>query len=381
MIQICGIVGVITKKDTDTQHLLSDLFRHAKENRHRGEDDGIGIVDLISEKTNRSIFTFKELETGKVSSEKIKVLKKKERKKDSKILKQKLDELRNTINNTKSKALILHHRKSSIGAVKLCNTHPFKVSTSVSYMHNGSIDGIYPLRNYLQYTLGYEFKSFTDSEVVSKIFEELIHSKDEDLKTPKMKYDRLIDIFWFLGELVRIDLNKKELMIIKDNTRSLYLYEYDDFFTIISEPIQELNTFNNCIRLSKGIFTISQTGFKKKYGEVKIVTKELMYFLRCSMPNLDDTKCDLCKDEKWVKRFTGNYDSSIDCCPDCYLDGSFKQEVDKRIKEKKKDEEEDKHEGINSIIEGSSVYLPEQCGLSRKDYKDLISYNPPFTGS
>ena len=300
MIKICGIVGVITKKGKSQKHKLSEIFQYAVTNKHRGEDDGFGIMDIENEKIRKSTFTFDEINDEELSDDRKKELKKK---KEIKQTESKLKELKKYMDGVESKALLIHHRKSSFGSVRLCNTHPFRISKQTYYMHNGSIDGIYPLRNYLEYIGGCKFKSYTDSEVISTVFEGFWKSKDKEFKSYKSKLDMLSKIFWGFGVIIRVDTKKKGITIISDGARSLYLYDYKDFFLLISEPISSLNGFNQCLKLEEGIFSLNENGFKKRNGKVMIITKELNEFLDSGRQESHAIKCEFCDDFKYTQRF------------------------------------------------------------------------------
>ena len=144
-------------------------------------------------------------------------------------------------------------------------------------------------------------------------------------------------------------MKDKGMTIIKDDSRSLYLYNYDDFFLLISEPLRDLNGFNQCLKLEKGIFSLDENGFKKRNGKLRIITRELNEFLNSDRQESILIKCEFCDDTKYTQRFQGEeaeYGTILDCCINCFLDGSYNKEIEKRKKQNKSDKDNNKNNDI-----------------------------------
>ena len=344
---MCGIIAIITKSGKEIQHTIQHGLAIAKENKHRGDKDGIGVIDVINKKIYKTILSIDELYDGEPAYQRRNELKNYEQVKK---MEESLKKWTNNILPIQSKFLVLHHRKASVGITNISNTHPFKIDRGIYYVHNGSVDGIYSLRNYLEVMEGFNFKSWTDSEVVASLFERFLRDRTLNFKDITTK---LSEIFWSYGVLIRVDLMKKELLIVMDSVRTLFLYEFNDFMVIMSEPIMVdafNEKFNNLYMFDEGIYRIDEeSGITKIMGKITHQTKKAKKFLEHKTSNF--RTCDCCKE---ADKKTKTFDIQIkakkkkkkwdtirilqkDCCFLCFLNGSF----DKLVKETLKGESDD----------------------------------------
>ena len=110
---MCGIVVSIMKKDVDNKAPLKDVFGLAKMNRHRGENDGFGYIDLDQEnmktpkhnaRIKKTVVTFKEFEEDCLDEERLGKFK---HKKNKKLLRQSFEQMKDSIESLKSNASIV----------------------------------------------------------------------------------------------------------------------------------------------------------------------------------------------------------------------------------------------------------------------------------
>jgi len=292
------------------------LFNIARINKHRGEEDGFGYVDLTNNKVTKTILHLDEVEDIKLDTDR-------KDKKDILKLNKRIIVINKELKE-ETEFMLFHHRKASAGGVHIDNTHPLKIKENVSYCQNGTVYSYWALRSYLRAFNNVKYSSTTDTEVVGKLIENLI-----DKKIPLKKIFKVItEIFDEIGVVIRIDKKKKELLIFKDEERSLYLYDTIHGFYLISEPIFELKKFNKCYRLDKGIYKLNEKGFRKIAGKKpKDVTEKLLEHL------FKETKafaCDECKSKAKTVRIKDNDDYCLVC-----LTGD--KDLEKEGKKKKKE--------------------------------------------
>jgi len=314
--------GIIIYKGKELK--VKTIFDIANKNKHRGEDDGFGYIDLTNNIIKRTILTFDEIDKSDLDSTKRKDTKENTKK----ALKKQIEELKKEFEKDTS-FMLFHHRKASSGGVHIENVHPFTVNRNILYCQNGTLLDYWLLRNYLKIMNNFKFNSTTDTEMAGKIIE-MILKKENDLKKA---YKLINDILCYYGVIVRIDKKNKHITIFKDAGRSLYVYILEDNgYLFLSEPIFEIKNFKKCYLIEEGIITADEKEFKLIEGKKKDVTKKLKEYLEkgCGEFTCDSAKCD----SKNTIRFKGF--TCKDYCLHCLLslDEKDLEGVSKKIKEK-----------------------------------------------
>jgi glucosamine 6-phosphate synthetase-like amidotransferase/phosphosugar isomerase protein len=269
--------------------------------KDRGKEDGFGYIDITNNIVHKTTLSLDEINNSEISMARIGL-----KEKDKKNITLALNNLKLDMNKH-TEFIAMHNRKASCGKVNTQNTHPFKISKDIFYMHNGTFDGYELIKNYAIIMEGAKFSSNTDSEFLAWLVESEIK---KGIKLDKI-FDKINAIFTSgFGVLVRIDKKNKQMIIFKDVDRTLYLYKSDDSNLLISEPINSLTIFNKCIRLDKGIIVIQD----KEINHVLCVSKDITNKLRESFKlEARNYKCDNCKNENNTRNVGANKDYCLAC--------------------------------------------------------------------
>lgn len=324
---MCGIVGFVSKGDKQIN--ADALINFAYENKHRGEKDGVGIIDVENKKNFKTLLTLEEMKDLKLSDDRDKIKNKKSYEKTLESFKK--------YSERKSNFVILHHRKASVGNIKIRNTHPFKITESIYYIHNGTLYESEVLKKFIESNGDFKFKSCTDSEVLSWCCEKRLGDK----KSIKKIYDYLSDVFYCWGVLIRVNTAKKSMLVFKDSVRDLYVCENEDGLFLISEPVEGVEKYDKISKLMYGNFSITENGILKiGKGEIKDVTDKIKKFYSHT---INDIRCDCCENgkEKTIKvkyetKFK-NMRCTWDYCVNCFINDLTPTSV---RKEQKKQEED-----------------------------------------
>jgi glucosamine 6-phosphate synthetase-like amidotransferase/phosphosugar isomerase protein len=288
--------GITIYKGAPTE--ISNIWKSMLEIKHRGEDDGFGFVDITNKNIVRSVLKLSEVKENKLEDRKFK-------KKTMNILRDRLKTIRTNL-KVNTEFFALHNRKASFGNVATNNTHPFKMNKGVYYLHNGNVEGISLLKQYLKMECGNSFKSETDSEFLGWYVEQKLASGSSELEIFKMLDDLCVYGF---GVLVRIDLLNNDITIFKDTDRTLYAYTTDTSYLLISEPITTLKNYNKCYRLDKGIIKLTNV-----LNLTKCICADVTEKLNFAISKEScDYSCDNCKSKAKTKRLWDNKDYCLVC--------------------------------------------------------------------
>ncbi len=325
---MCGIIGIIPKKEKIKEPLNTlDVIKFSLSNKHRGESDGFGMISSDDGDLYKNTWKLTEIE--EFLNTDVDDISNKKRKK----FKKKFEGL--TLENEDIlKPLLFHHRKATCGKVELKNCHPFKIKNknkNIFYLHNGSLsEKIGLMKNFFTEDENGEFDTDLDSELLAFLAERKI-KKNIKKRGEKNKFKGLLkyleEICHDVGVLIRVDYTSNSIIIIKDESRSLYCYETDEYFILISEPIPQIDKFKNIKMLKYGIFSLSKKGIEiiNEKGLLKDCTEKLNTYHNFKK-DFGMMMCDSCKSRKVLKR---KNDCFEDYCLDCFLND--------RVKEKKEE--------------------------------------------
>lgn len=288
---MCGIIIYKGEK-----RAINGLFEIATINKHRGDDDGFGYYDFTNKKLVKTMLEFDEVTSNKISS-----TRKDEVEKE---LKKRLPVVIAGL-EAKTNFIAFHHRKASVGSAKYKNTHPMEVKRGVVYMQNGTVKGGDLLKRYLEIYDHIKFKNDTDTELVANFTEKTLDSFGYT-----ETFNKITKLFKEIGVLVRIDKDKKEVIVLKDKSRTLYLYQSKKNILLISEPLFELKKFDKCFRLDYGIFKLSEDGFVLIGGVMEDVTEKISKYLEMKSGTI---KCDGCDAGSPTIRVGDNKDYCLSC--------------------------------------------------------------------
>lgn len=338
---MCGIIGVFSDSSIHG-FSFKQFLSYAHSNKHRGEDDGLGFIDLTDGDYFKTTLTLDELFLNKI--------KKKDKKKIelSQRLKAKWDAPDRYYPNA-----IFHHRKASFGNVEIRNTHPIKYNGHL-YMHNGSLCYPHPLQNYLSIFKQIKWKTDTDTELLAHLTDDLIKRNGQKKNTLKNTYWNLLGIANPFGVIIRYNPVTKNTIIFKDSSRTLYLITLgseESVAVLMSEPTPELQDYliTRCYEIHNGIVVITKDGVIMPYGRIRDFTTELKMLLsgfnfNKDIVTVDDVpyrkyfikgKCESCEEDKFITRKKGEvWDKCIDCHLRFKLAKLQKQDSDKKEAEK-----------------------------------------------
>jgi len=302
---MCGIIGYI---GPNTKTVL-ELLKAAHFNKHRG-DDGIGIVYQDKQdkvQAEKMLYSLDELVNKKIDKEKatrtldIGFIKFKGLDEDKlKRMQSKFYKYAMKISNIESDLLFLHHRKPTYGGRDIKNLHPIEVNKCY-YMHNGTAYASDSIKRYIELYDGTVFKTETDTEVLAILYNKL---KERYKNNKEEIYDEFTKIFGGSGWGVLIEINGNgEVTIIKDNNRSLYIYEYEDGSTYYtSEPTPYVpENFTGCYAFNYGVISHDcDYAHIDDYTENAKVVHE-WYDLKLVNSGIStNTECSICKIKKNV---------------------------------------------------------------------------------
>ena len=314
---MCGIVAVVTKNEKNYEYDLGDLFKIAHYNKHRGNEDGFGIISKSDNLFSRNSL----LHLDEIMENKLIVSKavKKKRKISGKRLLRELEIFRN-IMGFSTQFGILHHRQASHGSINLENTHPFSISKGIKYLHNGSVWGTDMLKNYLELNTDLTFKTDLDSEVLGVLIEEFLKMgkySDSTFNNVKRYIDKMTPYGY--GVIIRVDILTESIFIIKNENRELYLVEQNGAYILMSEIPHFIKSYEKIIKLNFGTFKLDKNGF-----EILNETEKMCEDITKKYESLNDFKpregpCDFCNNEKLIYDVESFEADNIMICGNCYL--------------------------------------------------------------
>lgn len=337
---MCGIVGFFSK---DSKIKIIDIFKIAYLNRHRGNEDGFGLIYLEngSLRIKKRLLFIEEIISGKVKIGARKDIKIKNVENVDEYYQKELDEFKEVLSKD-TNLCILHHRKASSGGVSIKNTHPFSLKKNVFYIHNGSLFDYTSLKNYIFLNSEIKFKSDTDSELLSYVLEEFLESwKDEnDPSIFKAASEYLDSIFFAYGLLLRYNYNSNMIDIFSSNDRSFYIYksnnENKEKIFFMSEPIvTKTAKYDSVIHHTGGHIRLDVKNMLINNDNASIIdfTERLKHcseiLTKSTKVKLTLIKCDSCGIEKYclgrirLKTTENNFDIQ-DICPDCLMANSLR---------------------------------------------------------
>ena len=300
---MCGIVGYFSKKKAVP---IKTLIVEAYKNKHRGSEDGLGIIFLYKNKIHirKTSLFLEELVSGKLNTYKRKDKTIKGVKDINAFFQEKLDNFQKIL-ETKVKFCIVHHRKASQGSIKIANTHPFKIKKMVYYMQNGTQNHYLALRKYLMLNNDLKMKSYTDSEIVAYVAEEFLESwKYLEQDAFGNVCDYLSKIFSFFGVVIRADFEKLRVDFLTSGDRTFYIMELnkdkDVFF--ISEPAFPIeHKVHSCKQVYSGRVSLDLKKGELIYGDDCFFVdytdkfKQLKEINNKSGVEIKSLQCDSCK--------------------------------------------------------------------------------------
>lgn len=302
---MCGIIGFCSDERTlDGKTLLKTAYM----NRHRGQVDGFGIINLdVNVPTvGRYTYGLEEMVTEKLHKSRGEkrvqygIVEYRAFEEDYYNKKQdRFNKLIDEMGNTASSRIILHHRAASAGSVALKNTHPIRVDEGVYCVHNGTLYGWEALKNWVSLINDWDFTSDTDTELLGKIVEYLYaKNKNNGDKT----FENIQQIFPVLGVYIR--LHKKQIEIWKDRYRTLWFYRKGTEVAFISEPVADITDFDELYEMKEGYFKIGDSFNKKQFNNFTDNWKNAQtQWEKCVQKNyVSETykrKCDDCSEEKF----------------------------------------------------------------------------------
>lgn len=306
---MCGIIGnhIDSKKSNEEIDYLS-LVRAAYLNRHRGADDGFGIIDLDRGAPNKWLYTLDEIHHGSL------LRSRGEKKQQVGIVNyvgfdeayfnernEKFKKLATSIKALRSQSVIFHHRSASTGDRKIKNTHPIqaKVGGQGLYVHNGSVFGALTLGRWLAREHGWEFDGETDTEVIGNIVEYLLKKNKGD---GHEVFDALVDVMYGWGVIVRVSKDYKTIEIFKDVTRPLWFYIKDGHTFYISEPLPEIdNNYTALYFMKEGYYKVGTPFDEDTFDDFTDSWKQTRVMWKKAVEDgceVRKHKCDDCKEEK-----------------------------------------------------------------------------------
>lgn len=297
---MCGIVAYKGNRPTK----IRDLIEIAYQNKHRGED-GIGIIykDGDKKKYIKNLHSLTELHNGKLDKDYcVKRLKvgsfeyttrdddkyEEEQKKFEKYVEK--------IGNISTKFAYIHHRKATYGDITLENQHPILIGDKL-YLHNGTAYLSDSVKRYLEVMEGLVFKSQTDTEVLATVYNRL----NEYFKGDKEKvYNELSRIFSTgFGILIEVD-EDGNVGIIKDCTRKLWYYQFEDCYMLVSEPYSPFVDYSDVGLIPNGYTDMNDVRIipmLDKYNKAK----EAWEYSYNGTPFYRQEKCEICAVSKDIK--------------------------------------------------------------------------------
>lgn len=281
---------------------MRNLLELAHANRHRGSKHGVGVIDVANTKSLKTIVSIEELMKND--------LKGKWWKRKYKVVSEAKKELSgmNELLSEKSTFSVLHHRMASVGKISFENTHPFKISNNLLFLHNGSVK-CESLRGLIQESFGVKLKSQTDSEVLGNVSNlyflgALRRNKNSNLLRS------LKNTFGNVGVGMTINVAAKAIHIFKDESRDLFMLKKGDQTFLISEPTKEFGKVDSCYYLKEcSDFRIPD--FNMKDCVYEDVTKRFNEFVE---KKTYYEYCDVCEETKQTSKIDGD-----DICMGCYV--------------------------------------------------------------
>ena len=230
---MCGISGIISKKNTDVLDILINSLSIIE---NRGYDSvGICYIDISN---NYNI---------------IKTLK------DSNDIKSQVSKI-----NNKSYISIGHTRWATHGGINTKNCHPHNSMNSIiTIVHNGIINNYKDLKKFLL-NKNYKFYSETDTEIIANYLEYLILIENFCIEESISKLKNDLDGTWALLILYSHD---KNIIYATRKGSPLLLSESENYIMLSSETSGFLGMFNNYISIeSYDILKIDKNGYYSNYN-------------------------------------------------------------------------------------------------------------------
>jgi glucosamine 6-phosphate synthetase-like amidotransferase/phosphosugar isomerase protein len=343
---MCGIIAYIGKKN----ETIGNLLTNAQFNIHRG-DEGLGIIYEegenvsirkvlyeIDEVINGELGKWRTIKSKRIGSIETTIFDENKYKRMNK----KFNKFSKEIRNTESNFIFIHHRKATYGDKVIKNLHPIKINNKY-YIHNGTSWGIDAVRNYLEIFKGEEFNSDTDTEVISKLYNKLLDKYENDKDKVYSTFSELVTNGW--GVLIEINPINKEVTIIKDELRTLWLYTLkDDSQILVSEPTPFIKNIKSLHKIESGIFTLKDSSlYTRDYTEFAI--KSHNWWKDAKDDDIKLKKCEICGTKKYTLSTWECNDhpykrKNEDRCFECFVENKKKNKEDSdEIKQQNKKEE------------------------------------------
>ena len=257
---MCGIVGIVNKSDC-----IQDIISGLNSLQYRGYDSS-GVATIIDDN-----FLF-EKATGKISSLKEKILKKK----------------------IQGKLAIGHTRWATHGKPSLENCHPF-VKNNCALVHNGIIENFEDL--IIKYSVDKKvIQSETDSEIIAEIFDKLLNKYNNPINAIREINKEIVGTFAFaflvkgssliyatkrgsplvLGLSDSFNAISSDVLGLPEETKEVIFLEENDIATIGKSNVSIYDIKNNLIKRNKHNF-IPNKDFKIKGNYKHFMEKEIFH--------------------------------------------------------------------------------------------------------
>jgi len=402
---MCGIVGYISNNNIKVS--VESLLKIVDFNKHRGSEDGIGIITKGKQgyQIRKTMNTMDEISKEEKSNETdyTKDLSKKEKETVLKKWKEELIKMK----KTESNFCLIHHRKKSHGEKCKVNTHPFRIKKNVYYIHNGTLDSYSSLGRYISINDGIKLISKTDSEVLANIMESYLDSVGKkgviNSDVAEQLFNYLLEIFHEFGIIMRLDIENGFLDYISDGTRSFYIYELKgkennvNCYLLTSEPYigdssDSLKNIEEVYKINSGWFRIyinkekdnlllkkEDCFFEKVRNKIKQISDILRNGKKYNI-KIDEISCDSCSTKKqcirhvYLKDEKGE-EKKQDICMDCFINDSLKGTQRILCKNFKYDFSANKNETQN-YENGTSSFFGNKCFQhnTKKEEKNIDDF-------
>ena len=234
---MCGIIGINSNNSSVENHIITGL----KNLEYRGYDSA-GVAYII----NEEIHTIKV--KGKINT-----------------LESELGSLK-----IKSNLMIGHTRWATHGLANQINAHPHQTE-QVSVVHNGIIENYIKIKKEL-ISLGHEFKSETDSEVIPHLVTYYINQHNSPLEAIQRTIKRLEGAF----SIAAIFLNQPDIIIVARKGSPLVIGHKENQMSVASDAYALSFITDKITYLEEDDIAILQSNKVEIYNDDKIVERPIV---------------------------------------------------------------------------------------------------------